>query len=291
MKPAPFAYHAPRELEEAFALLAAGAEHDTDVRILAGGQSLVPMMNFRLAVPDALVDIGRIPGLRFLRVNSAGELEVGAGIRQNELLRDPGVASRWAVLAEAVRHIGHPQIRSRGTVCGSLAHHDPTGELPALAVGLNARIQLGSARGRREVSAEEFFVSYYEVALDPGEMVVSVTFPAVHPAAGWGFRELGRRRGDFALVGAVCVLPPGDSSDGAAPRVVVFGAGGRPVRVAAAEELAARADGDLDADRIRLHVADTVDPISDIHATAEYRRAVAAELTVQAVLAAVEGRS
>ena len=292
MKPAPFAYHSPRELHEALALLAQAADGAQDVRILAGGQSLVPMMNFRLAAPDALIDIGRISELRFVRVGPDGELEIGANTRQSELLRDREVDRRWPILAEAVRNIAHPQIRSRGTVCGSLAHHDPTAELPALAVALNARLHVASARGRREVAAEEFFVSYYEVAFEPGEMLVSVTFPALEPGTGWAFRELARRRGDFALVGAACVLAPRAPQNATTTRLVVFGVGERPVRVRAAEAELGCADGEaLDVDRVRAAVSGAVAPLSDIHASADYRRAVASELAAQCAAEAWERRS
>lgn len=292
MKPARFAYHSPRHLGEALALLAQAADGKLEIRILAGGQSLVPMMNFRLAVPDALIDIGRISELRLLRVGSDGELQIGAGTRQSELLREREVSRRWPVLAEAVRNIAHPQIRSRGTVCGSLVHHDPTAELPALAVALGARLQVASVDGRREVAAEDFFLSYYEVALEPGEMLVSVTFPALEPGTGWAFRELARRRGDFALVGAACVLAPNAPRNEATTRLVVFGVGERPVRVHAAEAELARADGDApDLDCVRAAVSDAAQPLSDIHASADYRRAVAAELAAQCAAEALERRS
>jgi carbon-monoxide dehydrogenase medium subunit len=256
-------------------VLAQATASGRDARVLAGGQSLVPMMNFRLARPDVLVDIGRLAELRFLRTGPDGELEIGAATRQSELLRDPTVARRCPVLAEGARHIGHPQIRSRGTVCGSLAHHDPTAELPALAVALGARLTVAGLSGRREVAAEDFFVSYYEVALDPGEILLSVTFPALATGTGWSFQELARRRGDFAVVGAVCVL---DGQDGAGlgTRLVLFGVGERPVRMEAFE--GALAEGELTGDELAAAVMGAVEPISDVHASAEYRRAAAAEL-------------
>lgn len=292
MKPAPFAYHSPRELEEVLALLAEGAGDERDVRILAGGQSLVPMMNFRLAAPEELVDIRHVAELRHLRSGPDGDLEIGAGARQGELLRDRHVRERWPVLAEAVRHIGHPQIRSRGTVCGSLAHHDPSAELPALAVALGARLELARAGGRRVLAAEDFFRSYYEVALEPAEMLVNVVFPALAPGSGWAFRELARRRGDFALAGAVCVLPGRGLGDGSSPRLVLFGVGERPIRVEAAEAGLAGANGTApDLDHIRAAVLDAAQPLSDVHASAEYRRAAAAELATQCVIEALERRS
>lgn len=269
MKPAPFAYHAARDLDDAVSTLAESVEAGRDARVLAGGQSLVPMMNFRLATPDVLVDIGRVAGLRFLHTDGDDGLAIGAATRQSELLRDPAVGRDWPVLAEAARHIGHPQIRSRGTVCGSLAHHDPTAELPALAVALDARLTVASATGRREVPAEDFFLSYYEVALEPGEILVSVSFPRVAPGTGWAFHELAQRRGDFALVGAVCLF------DGAAgQRLVLFGVGERPARIAA--DLETTGDDDL-----REVVMATAEPLSDLHASGDYRRAAAAELAVR----------
>jgi CO/xanthine dehydrogenase FAD-binding subunit len=291
VKPPLFDYHAPRRLDEALAIL---GDHTTDreARILAGGQSLVPMMNFRLAVPELLVDIRLLDELRYIRTGSDGALEVGAGTRQAELLRHPEVARRWPVLAEALRHVGHPQTRSRGTVCGSLVHHDPTAELPAVAVATGACLTLAREGGRRIVAAEDFFVSYYAVALEPGEMVVSATFPALAPGTGWSFRELARTRGDFALVGAICVLPRGHDGDPEDPRLVLFGVGQRPMRVAAAEaELSPVHGGGPDFDRIRSAVADAAEPISDVHASAEYRRQTAVELAAQCVEEAMERRA
>jgi aerobic carbon-monoxide dehydrogenase medium subunit len=282
VKPAPFAYCAPRRLDEALALLADDSG-DREARILAGGQSLVPMMNFRLAVPELLVDIRHLDELRYIRIGDDGGLEVGAGTRQAELLRHPEVAVRWPPLAEALRHVGHPQTRSRGTVCGSLAHHDPTAELPAVAVATGARLTLARGGGRRIVAAEDFFVSYYAVALEPGEMVVSATFPALAPGTGWSFRELARTRGDFALVGGVCVVP-GRYAAAVDPRLVLFGVSQRPLRVAAVEAELRRPDrGRPDFERIREAVAAAVEPVSDVHASAEYRRQAATELAVQCV--------
>jgi carbon-monoxide dehydrogenase medium subunit len=261
MKPASFAYHAPERLEDALALLA----DDGEARVLAGGQSLVPMMNFRLAVPEALVDLRRIGELDYIRIGSDGALEVGARTTQAQLLRDPRVASGWPLLAEGVRHVGHPQVRSRGTVCGSLAHHDPHGELPALAVALRATLTVASVERTRRVPAEDFFVSYFEVALEPGEMVVEVSFPPVPAQSGWSFRELARRRGDFALAGVACLCTPADT------RLVVFGVGERPLLLAGEDE-----------------AADAVHPLDDLHGSAEYKRELVLELAAAAVREARE---
>lgn len=263
MKPATFDYHAPESLDTALELLADDAQ---EVRVVAGGQSLVPMMNFRLAVPEVLVDLRRIEELRHLEVGPDGALDVGAAVTQAQLLRDPRVREGWPLLHAGVLQVGHPQVRSRGTVCGSLAHHDPHGELPALAVALEATLIVASTEGRREVRAEDFFVSYYEVALEPGEMLVAARFPALPPGTGWGFREIARRRGDFALVGVACVLPPGG-----APRMAFFGVGDKPVLVT-----------DPDA------VAGAVQPLDDLHATAEYRREAAVALAAEVIARAQE---
>jgi carbon-monoxide dehydrogenase medium subunit len=270
VKPAAFEYHAPERLDEMLTLL---ADDEREARVLAGGQSLVPMMNFRLAVPEVLVDLRRVDELRRIGEAADGALEVGAAVTQAAVLGHPRARAGWPVLCEAIRHVGHPQIRSRGTLCGSLAHHDPHGELPALAVALGATMVVAGTAGTREVAAEDFFVSYYEVALEPGEMLVQARFPALPAGSGWSFREIARRRGDFALVGVVCVLAPGD------PRLVVFGAADRPLRMTAAEQ-----DPD---DAARL-VADNVQPLDDLHASASYRREAAADLATAAVTEARE---
>jgi aerobic carbon-monoxide dehydrogenase medium subunit len=228
------------------------------------------MMNFRLATPEVLVDIGRLAELRVLRSGPDGALEIGAATRQSELLREPAVVRDCPLLAEGTRHIGHPQIRSRGTVCGSLAHHDPTAELPALAVALGARLTVAGPAGRREVDADGFFRSYYEVALDRGEILVSVSFPRLAPGTGWSFHELAQRRGDFALVGAACVL------NGSA-RLVLFGVGERPMRLTQLED----SFESLSDDELATAVRDGVEPLSDIHASADYRRSAVAELAVR----------
>src|SRR3954447_10134860 len=269
MKPAPFAYHAPERLEDVVGLLSDDAYES---RVLAGGQSLVPMMNFRLAVPEVLVDIRHVEELRHMRIDAEGGLAVGAAVTQSMLLRDPRTSATWPLLSEGVRNIGHPQVRSRGTVCGSLAHHDPHGELPALAVALDATMVVAGPAGRREVAAEDFFVSYYEVALEPDEVLVEVRFPKPDPDAGWAFREITRRRGDFALIGLACVARP------AGARIVAFGAAEKPVSI----------DVDADADSVGDLVAGSIDPLDDLHASAEYRREAAAALAEEALTEARE---
>ena len=175
------------------------------------------------------------------------------------------MAEGWPLLRAGVAHVGHPQIRSRGTVCGSLAHHDPHAELPALAIALEATLVVAGPGGRREVGAEEFFVSYYEVALEPGELLVAARFPAPAPGTRWAFREIARRRGDFALIGVACVLPPDRE-----PRLVFFGVGEKPVLISDPGAVA------------------ELEPLEDLHATAEYRREAAATLAERALAEARE---
>lgn len=296
MKPAQFAYHAPTRLEELLALLADSAG---EARVIAGGQSLVPMMNFRLATPETLVDLRRVAPLRELRRDPAGALVVGAGVTQARVLADPAVQRDFPLLAAGIEQIGHPQIRSRGTVCGSLAHSDPTAELPALALALDARMTIASAGGRREIAADDFLVSYYETALEPGELLESVAFPPLPDGAGWSFRELARRRGDFALAGAIAVVAPGRHA-----RLALFGVGDRARRIASVEELlltsgaapaaapdgaAARAErlARVEAEVPAL-VAAAIDPADDVHASADYRRELAGQLAVAAIAEALE---
>jgi aerobic carbon-monoxide dehydrogenase medium subunit len=283
MKPARFAYVAPDSLAGVLEELADG---ERDAKVLAGGQSLIPMMNLRLATPDVLVDLRRVKELAGIHVAAGGSLRVGALVRQAELAADPRVRAAWPLLAEAVGHIGHPQIRNRGTVCGSLAHHDPAAELPAVAVALDARMTVAGPHGERHLPARDFFVSYLETALDPGEVLTAVTFPPPAPASVGALCEVARRRGDFALVGAVVHLtaPGGDVTTA---RIVLFGAGSAPVVATRAQQsLVGSRPGDAAAAaRLRPLVAEEVDPTGDLHASATYRSEVAGVMAERALLA------
>jgi CO/xanthine dehydrogenase FAD-binding subunit len=229
VKPAPFLYDDPREVEEALALLAREGE---DAKVLAGGQSLVPLLNFRLARPERLVDVNRVGELAYLR-REGEALRVGALARHAEVERSAEVAAGWPLLAEAVRFVGHPQIRARGTVCGSVAHADPAAELPVALAALDARFHVRSARGARTLGAEELFVSFLTTALEPDELLVEVEVPAAPAGAGSAFVEHARTHGDFALGGAAAVVWPGGA------RLALLAAGPVPLRARAAERLAA----------------------------------------------------
>lgn len=229
MKPPEFAYVRPGSVKEAVAALAT----NDDAKILAGGQSLVPLMNFRLAAPSVLVDINRIPELSFVE-SMGGHLRLGAMTRTRALELDPLVRQSVPILAAAARWIGHVQIRNRGTVGGSLAHADPAAELPAICVLLGAELAVLGPRGERLIGSADFFQGFLTTALADDELIMEVRMPIPITGLGWGFHEFAQRRGDFALAGAAVTLPA--ESDGEA-RIAVFGTADRALRVTDAEDL------------------------------------------------------
>jgi carbon-monoxide dehydrogenase medium subunit len=279
MKPAPFEYFAPTSAEAALDLL---GEHGADAKLLAGGQSLVPTMNFRLAQPSVLVDLNRISDLAFVRPN--GVLSIGAMTRQAALERSPEVARHAPLLAAALPHIAHPQIRNRGTLGGSLAHADPAAELPAVAVALGAEIVVRNRRGERRHAARDFFQGLFSTTLEPDDLLVAVDFPALPEGTGWSFQEVARRHGDYALVGVAATLGMSGSTCRTAS-IVLFAVGGGPVVAAAAQALlegAELTDARIhDAARCAAH--DDIDPVGDIHASAAYKRHLAEVLVGRAL--------
>jgi len=288
VKPAPFEYHEPDTIDEAVALLEA---HPFEAKALAGGQSLVPAMNFRLAMPTILVDLNRLPELGAIAVAPDETLRIGAMTRQRAVERSPIVGAHAPLLQEAMPHIAHPQIRNRGTVGGSLAHADPSAELPALMVALEARIACRGSRGTRWVPASDFFVGLFATALEPGELLVDIAIPPPVPGTGWAFEEVARRHGDFALAGAAAVVTIDESGVCRAARVVLFGVGEGPV--VAAQTTGGLPGRPLDEAAIldaAGRVADDVDPPSDIHATSAYRRQLCRVL-VQRTLARAATRA
>ncbi|HWP57734.1 MAG TPA: xanthine dehydrogenase family protein subunit M [Candidatus Acidoferrales bacterium] len=235
MKPAPFRYYRASSVEEALDLLngpAAGG------KLLAGGQSLVPLMNLRLARPEAIVDLNRIAALSYIRPEG-GEIAIGALTRHRELEFSPLVRAELPILAEAVPQIGHPAIRNRGTVGGSVAHADPAAELPCVFSALDARIVVAGTGGRRTIAARDFFVGFYETALAEGEIVEEVRVPVRPRPKGWSFLEFARRHGDFALAEASALLYPDDSGARCAAARVVVGGGAvdKPFAPASVENL------------------------------------------------------
>ncbi len=279
MKPASFRYFDPRSVEEALELL---AQHGDDAKVLAGGQSLVPMMNLRLARPACLIDLNRIAALDYLREED-GALVVGAMTRQRSVETSELVRARNPLLAEAVGQIGHIPIRNRGTVGGSLAHADPAAEWPALALALDATLLVRSSQGERRVAARDFFVGPLTTCLEPAELLAEVRVPHLAPGAGWAFVELSRRFGDFALVGvAVRLSLQAGVCAGAA--IALTGVGGGPVRAEKAEGLlrGERPSAALFEQAARA-VAEEIEPDADLHASADYRRRLAQVLTRRAL--------
>jgi CO/xanthine dehydrogenase FAD-binding subunit len=261
MKPAPFAYEAPRTLAQALDALG------EDARVLAGGQSLVPMMNFRLARPERLVDVNRIAALSHVR-RASGALHIGALTRQATLERSELVARGWPLLRQAVRFVGHPQIRTRGTVGGSVAHADPAAELPVALTALDARFHVRTTRGARTLRADELFVSHYTTALEPDELLVEIEVPAPPDGARMAFVEHARTHGDFATAGAAVVVVPGERCS-----IALLGAGPTPIRATDAEQAAAAGAAPADVGAL------AAEGLEDDH-----RRALTAELVRRALI-------
>ena len=272
MKPAPFEYICPTSLDEAKSLLAA---HGDDAKILAGGQTLVPMMNYRLAGPALIVDINEIFELRLLQADAQG-LRLGALVRWAQLEHDPVVASANPLLPEAIRHVAHYQIRNRGTWAGSCAHADPAAEFQAVALACDAVFTIESLSGKRSVTAEDFFVAPLTTALEPDEILTEVQFPAWPADRKWAFEEFSFRTGDFAIAGIITLIDsPSAAGEQHRCRIVCFGLGDRAIRLHAAEGLL-NTDG-LSAESIARAAevaSEEIEPQDDPHASAEYRRAV-----------------
>jgi carbon-monoxide dehydrogenase medium subunit len=285
VKPARFRYARPRALAEALEMLVAS---EGEAKVLAGGQSLVPMMNMRLVRPSVLVDVNGLTGLAQVSAAPDGGLVVGALARHSDLLVSPLVRERVPLLAEAARHIGHRAIRNRGTLGGSLAHADPAAELPAVTVVLEAEMIVGSQTGLRRLAAADFFQGLLTTALRADEVLLEVRFPP--SPRGWGFAELARRPGDFALAGVVGVIDvaAGAPPSGGAARLVGFGIGPRPLRLGPAEEALAGAELDAGAARRAGRAARAAcNPADDLHASGEYRRHLAGVLTERVVADAI----
>jgi CO/xanthine dehydrogenase FAD-binding subunit len=284
MKPAPFRYVAAESLQRALIAKAAGGD---DARFLAGGQSLVPAMNFRLARPSMLIDLNPLRELDYVHATADGALSIGALTRHRTLERDPQVAAHAPLVAEAVRHVAHPQIRNRGTLGGNLAHADPASELPAVMLALGARLRARSARGERWIEAAEFFRGPLTTALGPEEMLVEIALPARAPRSGSCFLEVARRRGDYALLGVAAVVTLGADGTCTAAEIALCNAGPTPVRAArAAAALVGRRPGERELRDAAAAVGGEIDPPGNVHATAAFRRHLATVLTRRALEAA-----
>lgn len=293
MKPAPFEYHQARSLPEALTLL---ADHAGDAKPLAGGQSLIPAMNFRLAAPAVLIDLNGVSELAYIKdvaapkpVAKAGEgdgLRLGAMTRHRQLERSPVIASRAPLLAETMPFVAHAAIRTRGTIGGSLAHADPAAELPALMLAMDAQFRVQNRDSFRDIAATEFFTGLFSTALEPGELLteIAIPTPAGH-ARGSAFLEFSRRHGDFALAGVavtVAIDAQGRCTDA---RIGLFGVGDRPLLASQAAASLSGQKPSADAIRAAAHTAATneIDPSNDIHASSRYRRQLAEVLTRRAL--------
>jgi carbon-monoxide dehydrogenase medium subunit len=286
VKPPPFEYHRADSVQEAVALL---AELGDEAKVLAGGQSLVPLLSLRLARPAHLVDVN--PVVELAGVDATSSLRLGAMVRHRTAERSDAVRVANPLLADAVAYVGHAAIRNRGTVGGSIAHADPAAELPTVLVALDAEVQATSVRGDRSIPAAEFFQGFLVTALEPDELLTAVVLAPWPAGAGWSFMEFSRRNGDFAIAGVAVMLQLGADGRIEEARLAFSGMGGSPLRAAGAEaSLAGQAPSpELFAEVGRQAVAE-LDPPSDVHGTTAYRRHLAGVLAARALTEA-HGRS
>ena len=278
MKPPPFTYHRPQTVEEAVETLAALGG---DGKVLAGGQSLVPLMSMRLAAPAHLVDINHLPGLDTVEVSST-HVRVGALARHSTVEKDADAYAAIPLLRQGLRNVAHPTIRNRGTTVGSIVHADPAAEMPAVLALLDGVVELRSVEGTREVPAGEFFVGPMESAARPGELAVAATFRRPPNGSGSAFVELARRSGDYAMCGVGAVVTTETGGAVRSARVAFIGVGDGPVLVDVTEAVTGSGGG-FRSDDLRELVDARIDPEGDIHATAEYRRHLAHVLTGRAL--------
>jgi CO/xanthine dehydrogenase FAD-binding subunit len=286
MKPPSFDYEAPTSLDQAVALLAA---NEFDAKLLAGGQSLMPLLNMRLTRPALLIDLARIPGLGTIS-EERGVIAIGAMARQREVELSPLVRDRHPLLRAALLHVAHPQNRNQGTIGGSLAHADPAAELPALAVALDAELEATGPDGKRTIPAADFFLTYLTTSLAGSEILTAVRYPALPAKTGWSFIEVARRHGDFALTGAIAVITLDTAGRIGSARVVLFAVDSKPRRASAAETLlVGEAPSSALFERAATAASGAIEePLSDVHATAEFRKSLAVTLTRRALAEATE---
>jgi CO/xanthine dehydrogenase FAD-binding subunit len=285
MKPAPFAYTLASSLDHALRLK---AEHGDEARFLAGGQSLIPAMNFRLARPEVLIDINHVPELAGVD-RSGNEIRLGAMTRYRALERDGDFLKACQLFADALPHIAHPQIRNRGTVGGNLSHADPASELPAIAIAMGARMRIKSSRGERELKASDFFVGLLTTDIQADEMLVEIALPKPPPRSGSCFMELARRRGDFALAGVATIVSIDEDDRAISVRLALCGVGETPVDAsAAAASLIGQKCTDAAIEAVAADVQKAIAPTGNVHASPAYQRHIAGVLTRRAMAAAHE---
>ena len=282
MKPPPFDYLRPTSLEEALEIK---AQHGDDARVLAGGQSLIPTMNFRMVQPSILVDLNEIPELDYIELDSEGFLHIGAMTRQRHVEHDPEVEQNAPLLHETIPFIAHPQIRNRGTLGGSLVHADPASELPVIALATEAEMRVESVEGERWISGEDFFQGMFMTDIGSDEILVEIKLPAMPERTGWSFMEVSRRSGDYAMMGVAALVMLKDDGLCKDARLVYLNAGDGPVDAKAAAGLLM---GEKGTDAVIEAVAQEasqkeIDPFGSIHATIAYQRHLANVLTKRAL--------
>jgi CO/xanthine dehydrogenase FAD-binding subunit len=283
MKPPPFEYDAPASVDEALALL---AEHGADAKVLAGGQSLVPLLNFRLARPARLIDINNLGELAGVR-RSGGDLQIGALTRQSMIERSETVATHWPLLRQAIDFVAHAQIRNRGTVGGSVAHADPAAELPVALAALDGSVVVRSSRGERVIRWDELFITHMTTSLELDELLVEVRVPALPERTGASFTEYARRHGDFALGGAAVTITTDAAGVCERATIALLAAAPTPLRAADAEQLLVGRR--IDAEAAREAAAEAVrgvQPTGDIHGSSAYRQRLIESMVRRAVTAA-----
>jgi carbon-monoxide dehydrogenase medium subunit len=288
MKLPPFEYACPTELSEAVALLAA---RNGDAKLIAGGQSLVPMLAFRLAAPTLLVDLRKLPELRRIKISSNGVV-LGSMVRWCDIQADARLRTAHPLLVAAVAHVAHYQIRNRGTIGGSIAHADPSAEMPGIALTCEAEIATVGMAGPRVIKAADFFVGPLMTLLEPDEIIVEIRLPAWPAQRRWGFQEFARRRGDFAMAAAAIWYDQDDGGKARNAHVGVVGVGDRPQRLPAVEAvLNGRLIDETTIAQAEAVAAAAVDPQTDIHASADYRRALVGTMVERALKSACGGIS
>ena len=286
MKPAPFRYIAVRSLDQALELK---AEHGDEARFLAGGQSLMPTLNFRLSQPAVLIDINPLAQCAGVQKSGPDTLRIGALTRYRDLERAPAIAENLPLIKEALPHIAHPQIRNRGTIGGNLAHADPASEMPAIVLALAGKLHAQSKRGERWIAAADFFAGALRTALEPDEMLTEVELPIARPRSGACFMEVARRRGDFALIGVACTVELDEHGRCKEARIGLCNAGDGPIfAVAACRSLAGQNIGSAEIDDAAALVQRDIDPGGSIHASKDFQRHLAGVLTKRALAAATE---
>lgn len=286
MKPAPFEYHAPTSLDAALALK---AEHGDEGKPLAGGQSLIPAMNFRVAQPTLLIDLNHVPELRHISKPN-GAVHIGSMTLQSSAERDGLIAEHVPLLHEAIPNIAHPQIRNRGTIGGSLAHADPASELPVVALALGASFRAQSASGERWIEAKDFFAGLFATALQPDELLIEIAFPAKSARTGYCFTELARRHGDYAMAGLAAIVELDADEKITAAKLVYLNVGDGPVdaATAAASLVGKTPDAAAFKEAGRIASQEDMHPFGNVHATPEYQRHLSAVLTERALATATQ---